>query len=411
MTERLVIARFGHRGDGVVDTPAGPVFVPYSLPGESVEVEHAAGQPDRARLLRVETPSAERVAPVCPHFGECGGCAVQHWRFDRYRDWKRDILVQALAAVRLEAGVGELVDAHGAGRRRVVLHARRGGRDILSVGFAAAREHRIVGIDRCPVLAPSMDGAIKAAWALAEALSPLKKPLDVQITATDAGLDVDVRGSGPLQARSTASLARIAEAHKLARVTRHGELITQRVPPTLRIGTATVALPPATFLQATAAGEAALVRLVLGHVGDAKAVADLFCGIGPFALHLGATARVRALDSDADAIAALAKASRVSGLKPIDAQARDLFRQPLQPDELKRIDAVVFDPPRQGAEAQARQLAVSKVPVVVAVSCSAATFARDARILVDGGYRLDAVTPVDQFRYSPHVEIVARFTR
>jgi 23S rRNA (uracil1939-C5)-methyltransferase len=411
MTERLTVDRVGHRGDGVAETADGPVFVPYALPGERVEVERVPGHPDRRHLLRIERASAERAAPVCPHFGECGGCAVQHWRFDRYRDWKRDILVQALSAVRLEAPVGELVDAHGAGRRRAVLHARGGTHGILSVGFAAAREHRIVGIDRCPVLAPSMDGAIKAAWALAEALSPLKKPLDIQVTATDAGLDVDVRGSGPLAPQRAAALAHIAEAQRLARITRHGELIAQRAPPTLRIGAATVALPPAVFLQATAAGEAALVRLVTGYVGDARSVADLFCGIGPSALHIGATARVRAADADAPAIAALARASRTASLKPIDAEVRDLFRQPFIPEELKRIDAVVFDPPRQGAEAQARALAASKVPVVVAVSCNAATFARDARILVDGGYALDAVTPVDQFRYSPHVEVVARFAK
>jgi 23S rRNA (uracil1939-C5)-methyltransferase len=412
MSERVTVGRLGHRGDGVAETADGPAFVSYALPGESVEVERVPGHPDRRHLLRVERASAERVAPVCPHFGECGGCAVQHWRFDRYRDWKRDILVQALAAVRLEAPVGDLIDAHGAGRRRAVLHARGATHGILSVGFAAAREHRIVGIDRCPVLAPSMDGAIKAAWAIAEALSPLRKPLDIQVTATDAGLDVDVRGSGPLPPQRAAALARIAETHRLARVTRHGELIAQRTPPTLRMGAATVALPPAIFLQATAAGEAALVRLVTGYVGDAKAVADLFCGVGPFALQLGAAARVRAVDADAAAIAALRQAvSATMGLKPIEAEARDLFRQPFLPEELKRIDAVVFDPPRQGAEAQARQLAVSKVPAVVAVSCNAATFARDARILVDGGYRLEAVTPVDQFRYSPHVEIVARFAR
>jgi 23S rRNA (uracil1939-C5)-methyltransferase len=412
MTERLTIRHLGHRGDGVADTAEGSVFVPYALPGETVEVEPAAGHPDRRHLLRVEAASAERIAPVCPHFGECGGCAVQHWRSESYRAWKRAIVVQALGAAGLVADVGALIDAHGEGRRRAVLHARPGGRDILSVGFAAARAHRIVAIDRCPVLAPSMDGAIPAAWALAEALGPVRKPLDLQVTATAAGLDVDVRGSGPLSPQRAAALARIAETHRLARITRHGELIAQRAPPTLRMGAATVALPPGVFLQATAAGEAALVRLVTGYVGEAKAVADLFCGIGPFALHLGATARVRAADADAAAIAALGRAAaNTPGLKPIEAEQRDLFRRPLVPDELKRIEAVVFDPPRPGAEAQARQLAASKVPVVVAVSCNAATFARDARILVDGGYTLTAVTPVDQFRYSPHVEIVAKLVR
>jgi 23S rRNA (uracil1939-C5)-methyltransferase len=412
MTERLTISRIGHRGDGVVETAEGAVFVPYALPDEAVEVERVPGHPDRRHLLRVETPSADRIVPVCPHFGECGGCAVQHWQSDRYRDWKRDIVVQALKAVRLEAPVGDLIDAHGEGRRRAVLHARRGGRDILSVGFAAAREHRIVAIDRCPVLAPSMDGAIAAAWALAEALVPANKPLDIQVTATDGGLDVDVRGSGPMPPQRATALARLAEQLKLARLTRHGAMIAQRTTPAVRIGKASVTLPPGTFLQATAEGEAALARLVVEYVGDAKTIVDLFCGVGPFALRLAERARIRAVDVDAAAIAALRQAAaNTSGLKPVETEARDLFRRPFQPDELKRVDAVVFDPPRQGAEAQARQLAAARVPVIVAVSCNAATFARDARILVDGGYRLTKVTPVDQFRYSSHVEIVAKFVR
>jgi 23S rRNA (uracil1939-C5)-methyltransferase len=411
MTERLTISHVGHRGDGVADTADGPVFVPYTLAGETVEVEPFPGHPDRRHLLRVETASPERVTPVCPHFAVCGGCQTQHWDFARYRDWKRGTVVEALRQAGLDAPVGELIDAHGEGRRRAVLHARRSAHDVLEVGFAAYRAHHIVSIDRCPVLAPALGGAIPAAWALAEALGVLKKPLDIQATDTDNGLDVDLRGSGPLGARQTAMLARLAETHRLARLTRHGDLIAQRAAPSVRIGRASVVLPPGAFLQATAEGEAVLARLVAEHAGNAKTVADLFCGVGPFALRLAGRARITAADADAAAIAALRQAAKTPGLKPIEAEVRDLFRRPFVPDELKSFGAVVFDPPRQGAEAQARQLAASKVPLVIAVSCNAATLARDARLLVDGGYRLTAVTPVDQFRYSAHVEIVARFER
>ncbi len=411
MTERLFISRVGHRGDGVADSAEGPIFVPYTLAGETVEVEAFPGHPDRRHLLRVEAASPERVTPVCPHFGVCGGCQTQHWDFVRYREWKRGLVVEALRQARLDAPVGELIDAHGEGRRRAVFHARRSTHDVLEVGFAAYRAHHIVSIDRCPVLAPSLAGAIPAAWALAEALGALKKPLDIQVTTTDGGLDIDVRGSGQLGARHTATLAHLAETHRLARLTRHGELIVQRTAPTVRMGTASVVLPPGAFLQATAEGEAVLARLVLEHVGNAKVIADLLCGVGPFALRLAERARIVAADSDAAAITALRQAAKTPGLKPIEAEQRDLFRRPLAPDELKSFNAVVFDPPRQGAEAQARQLAASKVPLVVAVSCNAATFARDARLLADGGYRLTAVTPVDQFRYSAHVEIAAKFTR
>jgi 23S rRNA (uracil1939-C5)-methyltransferase len=412
LTERLAINRLAHRGDGVADTPAGPVFVPYTLPGETVEVETVPGHPDRRHLLRVETASPERIEPFCPHFGICGGCAIQHWTPARYQEWKRSLVVEALAQAGLDAPVDALVDAHGDGRRRATFHARLGARDILEVGFAALRAHHIVGIDRCPVLAPSLDGAIPAAWAIAEALKPQNKPLDIQVTATDSGIDMDVRGSGALNSARTGALARLAATHKLARLTRHGELIAQRATPSVVVGRAQVTLPPGSFLQATVAGEQALARLVQDHVGKAKVVADLFCGLGPFALRLAEQARIIAFDADAGAIAALKQAvNMTSGLKPIEAETRDLFKRPLYAQELKRVDALVFDPPRQGAEAQARELAKSAVPVVVAVSCNPATFARDIRLLIDGGYRLKSVTPVDQFRHSAHVEIVAKLER
>jgi len=321
-------------------------------------------------------------------------------------------VVEALAQANVLAPVADLIDAHGAGRRRAVLHARRGTHDVLEVGFTAPRAHHIVAIDECPILAPELAGALRAAWAIAETLKPAGKPLDIQTTATDSGLDVDVRGSGSLDANRLTALARVAEAHKLARLTRHGELVAQRGQPLLQIGRAQVPLPPGAFLQATAEGEATLARLVLEHIGKAKRVADLFAGIGTFALRLAERTRVSAADSDADAIKALERgAATASGLKPVEGVQRDLFRRPFVASELKAFDGIVFDPPRQGAEAQARELAKSTVPLVVAVSCDAATFARDAKILVGGGYQIAAITPVDQFRYSYHVEIVAKFQK
>lgn len=411
VAERLTIGRIGHRGDGVAETSAGAVYVPYTLPGETVTVTSIDGHPDRRQLVAVELASPDRVTPISPFFGTCGGCAMQHWALPPQQAWKRDRVVEALSRAGIAANVLPTIDAHGEGRRRIVLHARRRGHDVLEVGFAAARSHQIVAIDHCPILAPSMNGAIDAAWAIAESVNS-KKPLDIQVTASDTGLDIDVRGSGQLTPVQTTALAHVTERHKLARITRYGELVAQRSQPMLKVGPAQVPLPPGVFLQATAAGENTLSQLVSDQIEQVKSIADLFCGIGPFALRLAPRARVMAADNDSAAIEALRRATAATpGLKPVAAHVRDLFRQPLTAAELKNFDAVVFDPPRQGAQAQAQELANSKVPIVVAVSCDAETFARDAKFLIEGGYQLQTVTPVDQFRYSPHIEIVAGFTR
>lgn len=411
VVDTLVIDHVGHRGDGVVDTPGRQVFVPYTLAGETVAAETGTSRVDRLNLLEVVTPSPERIDPFCDYFTRCGGCAIQHWQDVPYRKWKRSLVVDVLSQAGIACEVGEAIDAHGDGRRRITVHASQSG-GTLNVGFTAAGSHTVIAIERCPILVPELDGAMLAARAIAETLIPMKKPLDIQFTATINGLDVDIRGSGPLNVAMTTGLAKLAERHRLARLTRHGELIVQRSAPTIRIGPAQVTLPPGSFIQATAAGETVLADLVLQLTGKAKLVADLFCGVGPFALRLAQKSKVIAFDSEASAIDALKKASHLTkGLKPVKAEARDLFRRPLLPHELNEADVVVFDPPRQGALAQVQQIAASKVKSVIAVSCNAQTFARDARILIDAGYRIDTVAPVDQFRHTPHVELMAQFTR
>src|SRR5438094_6253486 len=234
MVERLLIARLGARGEGVADTVAGAVYVPHALPGEIVEAEPWPGHADRRRLTKVEIASPERITPVCGHFGVCGGCALQHLATARYRDWKRGLVVAALARAGVDAPVDDLIDAHGEGRRRAVFHARRSGRDVLEVGFAALKAHHVVPIERCPILTPALSGALPTARDIAEVLASTRKPLDIQVTATDSGLDVDVRGSGPLTAAQTTALAKVVDRRNLVRLTRHGELVAQRTPPRAR---------------------------------------------------------------------------------------------------------------------------------------------------------------------------------
>ena len=404
-TERVTISHVGHRGDGV----AGQRFVPFTLAGEVVEIE---GDGERVPPAAIITASAERISAACGYFGTCGGCALQHWAPASYLSWKRDLVATALAARGLGSDIGETVDAHGHGRRRVTLHARRGDGARLTVGFAAARSHAIVAIEACPVLEPALERALPAARAIARVLEPVGKPLDIQVTLTDQGLDMELRGAGRLSEHLRQELIAAAGAERLVRLTNHGHLVMQREPPSVHVAGLRVQLPPGAFLQATAAGEETLGRLVMDGVGKAKSAADLFCGVGPFALRLAQRMKVRAADADASAVAALAAALRHgSGLKPVAAEARDLFRRPLTAADLKGLDAVVFDPPRAGAEAQAKVLAKADIGRIVAVSCNPATFARDAAILAGGGWKLADVTPVDQFRWSAHVELVARFTR
>ena len=404
-TTRLTIAHVGHRGDGVAEGR----FVPYTLPGEVVEVE---GDEERAAPATILSPSPDRVTPPCPHFGTCGGCALQHWADAPYLAWKRDIVAATLGQHGLRPEIAPTIDARGTGRRRVTFHARRGSGTRLVVGFAAARSHAIVPIEACPLLAPSLANALPTARRIAMALEGLGKPLDIQVTAAAQGLDMELRGAGRLGERERLGLIAAANAAGLVRLTNHGDLIMQREVPSIMIAGMAVPLPAGAFLQATEAGEAVLSDLVLAGVGKARSVADLFCGIGPFALRLAAKAKVRAVDSDAPAIASLAQAlRRASGLKPVQTEARDLFRRPLLAAELKGLDAVVFDPPRAGAEAQVKLLAKADIGRIVAVSCNAATFARDAAILTDAGWKLGTVTPVDQFRWSAHVELVATFER
>ena len=409
LNARLKIERLGARGEGVSRNDRGLVFVPYALPGETVLAEVDG---ERGKLVEILDASSERVAPVCPLYGECGGCAVQTLRHESYLAWKRELLVDALRAARLETDVRACVDAHGAGRRRAVFHARVDARGRATIGFMRARAHEIVAIGACPLFAPGLSHAPGAAHAIAQALADLGKPLDIAATATDAGLDIDIRGAGKLEFDLTQTLIALAATHGLARLSNHGVTLIERRQPLLRIGRARIAPPAGGFLQATTLGEQALADLALAEITSEKRIADLFAGVGTFALRLAERAEVHAVEQEQAALSALSKAARnASGLRRVTTEARDLFKRPLLRAELAGYDAVVFDPPRAGAEAQARELAASDVPLVIAISCNAQTFSRDARILVDGGYALEHATPVDQFRYSAHVEIVGAFRR
>lgn len=408
VVERLTITRLGSAGDGVAEGPGGPIYVPAALPGEEVNAERDGR---RVRLVAVERASPERIEPFCPYYGRCGGCATQHVGPALYESWKRGKIDAALASAGLQVRAEPLVDAHGRGRRRMTLHARSTpGR--TEVGFMAAGSHDLVPIERCPITVPELAGAADAARHVAACLSDIRKPLDVAVTATAAGLDIDLRGSGPVVERRRQNLIDRAQQLDLTRLSLHGEVLIERRAPAVAMGPASLVPRPGGFLQATAAGEEALSEVVVAACAGARRAADLFAGGGPFSLRLALGADVHAVESDAASLAALDRAARgTPGLRRVTTETRDLFRRPLLPLELDRYDAVVLDPPRAGAEAQVRQLILSAVETVVMVSCDTGTFARDAAALVGGGMRLERVVAVDQFKWSAHVEMAGVFRR
>lgn len=396
----LKIERLGNKGDGIGRIGDANVFVTKVLSGETVELVHG-------KLKRIVEPSTERQDAFCQYYDSCGGCKFQHWKHAPYAEWKRMLVVDALKSQGIDAEVSPLLDAHGAGRRRVSLHVRQINGAWVA-GFMEARSHDLVAIENCPVLVPQL----KDAPAIAASFGLLLGDSDVMITVADNGLDVAIKAERQAANKHIAKFRIIMEKYKILRLALNEEVVAQLSVPAIVMGAAHVQLPLHSFLQATSEGEQVLARLVKEPLRKAKKILDLFCGVGPFAFRLAEIAKVHAIDLDKNSIANLLQATRfVQDLKPITAEARDLFDNPLVPQELNEYDAVVFDPPRAGAETQVKNLAKSKVKRIVSVACDAQTFARDAAILIKGGYKLGPITPVDQFKYSAHVEIVASFVR
>ncbi len=405
----VTIARLGAGGDGVAEGASGPVYVPFTLPGERVVIARKPGE-DRGDLLDVIAPSGDRVAPVCPYFGACGGCALQHMERDAYLAWKRDQVAAALKARGLAADIEPVRPAPSASRRRATLAIGRG-KEGPVLGYRRARSHDLIDVEACPVLTAAISDRLPR---LKQALGPLlagKREARVTVTETESGLDVFLEGARPSPAAIAAFAAR-APALGVSRLTVGGDTIAPGAAPEVDLMGAKVKLPPGAFLQASREAETEMAALVREGVGKAKRIADLFAGLGTFTFALARNAAVDAYEADEPALAALAEAARrTPKLKPVRTFARDLFRAPLSVAELQAYGAVVFDPPRAGASAQAAQLAKSPVSALVAVSCNPGTLARDLRILVDGGYRITRVVPVDQFLFSPHIEVVAQLSR
>ncbi|MGO6683496.1 class I SAM-dependent RNA methyltransferase [Rhizobium leguminosarum] len=410
-TETVTIEKLGAQGDGIASSAGGPVYVPFSLPGETVAIARVKSQ---GTIMSITTPSPDRQEPPCRHFGPdgvngtCGGCTLQHMADAPYRAFKRQLVIDALKSKGLTSEVGEIVPARPGERRRVVFAARKTEKDML-VGFNQAESHHIVAIEECPISSAGIIARLPAIRAIAASLATSAEPFRVAVLETLSGLDISVdevkKLSDPQRRKAIETALGL---RGIARVSLNGEILVEPSKPMVEFGGIQVSPPPGGFTQATKPAEEAMAELVIAHAGKAKRIADLFAGSGTFSLRLARIGRVHAVEAEAKALAALDHAARnTQGLKPVTIEKRDLFRRPLMTPEFKPYDAVVFDPPRAGAEFQCQELARSAVKKIVAVSCNPLTLARDLAILVEGGYRITGVTPIDQFLWTSHVEVVA----
>jgi 23S rRNA (uracil1939-C5)-methyltransferase len=411
MKVELYIEDLGDQGDGIARHDGQTLFVEGALKGEKVRAEVSG---NRARILEMLEASCDRVDPRCPHRDVCGGCRLQQMKDEAYRTWKTERLIELLKKGGIETDFLPSVFAEPKTRRRARFAARRQKGKIL-IGFNKRQSHEIIGLSDCAVLHPVLTKLLPVlsenlgAW-----LAKERDEGDIQLTLLEDGIDLVLIGGG-LSLDLRQDLAALAEAQDLAQVSWRKwdrspiEPVSHRRPLSVRHGGVSVPFPPASFLQATVATEKALIDFAKDAVGSSEKVADLFGGLGGFGLSMEGAKKATIADLDGPAIQAFSRA--VKGLPKYNAVCRDLLREPFDAEELSEYDAVIFDPPRGGAKKQAEQLSASKVQVVVGISCDPASFVRDAKILADGGYRLETLLPVDQFLWSVHMELASIWRR
>lgn len=414
MVPTLTINSIGAQGDGLATHDGKPVYVPKTAPGDvaQVKLDSLSSDSYNGKLIAIETPGPDRAPPPCPYFNQCGGCALQHVDEKFYRDWKTQSVKTTLerAGVKVEKWEAP-VFLPAATRRRTSAAALKTSKGVV-FGYNEERSHHILDIHKCLILDPALDAKMQALRPYLPRLLPELKTCDITLQYAGGAFDMVLTGPLKFAYEQHEALGELAETLDIARISfrekdfRPLEPLLNRKQIFKKFGTLTIELPPAAFLQASEAGEKTLSDIVVKHAGDAKNIADLFSGCGTFAGALAQNAKITAADAAPDAMAALARAKHPN----IKVHRRDLFKTPLASDELSHFDCIVFDPPRAGAREQALHIAQTTVPRVIAVSCNPATFARDAKILQEGGYMLQSMTVVDQFVYSAHVEVVGMFT-
>lgn len=402
---QIEITRLGHHGDGIA---VGPIFAAKTLPGEIVEGEVTG---DRMLSPSIVTPSADRVKPPCTHFKACGGCVLQHASDEFVAGWKSDIVQIALSHQGIDVPISDVFTSPAQSRRRATFAGRRTKKGVL-VGLHGRASGTLVPVPDCTLMTQKIMDGMPAFEALVQVGGSRRGEMAITVIDSDAGLDVSVVDGKTLDMELRSELASVVRKYGIIRLSWNGDEVVQETRPYLSFGRARLVPPPGAFLQATRHGEHTLVALMKEAVAGADRVVDLFAGCGTFALPMAEFAEVHAVEGEHFMLKSLSDAWKTApGLKPVTVATRDLFRQPLLPDELNKFDAAIIDPPRAGALAQTGELAKSNVRSIGFVSCNPVTFARDAKILIDSGFNIDWLRVVDQFRWSAHVEIAAKFSR
>ncbi len=401
MGNKIEIANLGSKGDGVTENGR---FIPFTLPGEIVEINDTGA-------AEIITPSPDRIGPICRHFGTCGGCSLQHLQQDKYLEWKRQQVINAFDDHGLNPDVGNCLPVALGTRRRATFSSKLQP-DGLAFGFQARKSHAIIDLEECPVLGAPISDKFGQMRQLAKLVSSKSESLRISILACDNGLDVTLEVAGSISDNQHSELVQWAVNARIARLSCNDEVILQTAHPIIAVAGASISPSPGSFVQAVPSSEQRLVDVACGHLKTCSTVLDLFSGFGTFALALAKNSTVHAVEFDNNALADLNRAAgKISGIKQVTTEHRDLLRRPLQVAELNNYDGLIFDPPRAGAEQQAKELTASNVQKIAAISCNPTTLARDVRILADGGYTIKKVVPLDQFLYSHHVEVVALLER
>ncbi|MDM9996083.1 RNA methyltransferase [Bartonella henselae] len=408
MSNRVVIDHIGTSGHGISNISHDSLSVPFTLPGE---VAIVALRGKYGKLIALEKKSSERIDAICQHFENCGGCVLQHWHADAYRSWKRQLVINALKRYGIDVFVSPLIEGGYQNRRRITLTALATQKGHI-VGFNRYLSHDVIALEECPVTRLEIMSKLNSIKLLCALVGNHTKRFQVTVTSVENGLDVAFNGCVVRDEHIRQQMIHTALAYGMTRLSVEGEILVEREKPLVYFGDVCVEFPAGGFLQATFEAENIMGNIILAYLEKAKNAVDLFSGLGTFTLRMAKKMNVHAVENNETALANLDRAARfATGLKTVTCERRDLFRRPLSAKELSCFECVVFDPPRAGAQEQVRELAKTTIPRVVTISCNPVTFARDLSLLVAGGYTIEKIIPIDQFLWSPHVEIVALLSK